>query len=194
MLVCFTWLSHLTVRRVKLQIKDVYMTISLAGYDYIGKPSEGLIRVKKGVYPRYQCGFVNEQGEIVINPEYANVRDFSEGYAAVRFGNWASDKWGYINREGKLVVPCIYKYPYPFINGYAKVFLDGVWYIINPEGKRVLSLNDWDGSSKFSDGLIKVWKYLYQKDIMLTAKLNISGDMVWSKYSESKTFIKPVNP
>lgn len=99
-------------------------------YDYIGKKSEGLLRVKKGIYPNYSCGFINEKGSLVIPLIYANVKNFSEGMAAVRLGNWASDKWGFINTLGELVIPCIYNYPRQFSSGMAKVVFNKEWYFI----------------------------------------------------------------
>ncbi|MGE0079297.1 MAG: WG repeat-containing protein [Bacteroidales bacterium] len=128
------------------------------GFDYIGKPSEGLIRVKKGIYPNYKCGFINSSNEIVIPLIYANVRNFSEGLAAVRCGNWTSEKWGFINNAGELVIPCIYNNPCPFYGGMAKVQYNNEWFFIDKTGNRIISLKEYDGSSRFCNGFAKVWK------------------------------------
>ena len=127
------------------------------GFDYIGKPSEGLIRVKKGIYPNYKCGFINSSNEIVIPLIYSNVRNFSEGLAAVRCGNWASDKWGFINKSGILVIPCIYSKVRNFHNGMSKGIYNGEWYFINSQGERIFCLKGYDGSSKFNNGFAQVW-------------------------------------
>ncbi|MDY0075684.1 MAG: WG repeat-containing protein [Acholeplasmataceae bacterium] len=74
-------------------------------YDYIGKPSEGLIRVKNGLLRALSCGFINELGEQVIPLIYTGVRDFQEGLAAVKIGNFSTGKWGYINVQGELIIP-----------------------------------------------------------------------------------------
>lgn len=127
-------------------------------FEYIGKLSEGFKRIKQGVYPHYQCGFINENNEIVIAPQYANVQDFCEGLAAVRPGNWASPYWGFINYKGELVIPCIYEKARNFSNGLAKVVYQGQWYFINQEGKRVISLGQYSGSTCFHDGYAIVRK------------------------------------
>jgi len=153
--------------------------MGLSIFDYVGKLSEGLIRVKKGIYPNYKCGFINVKGVLEIPLEYANVRDFSDGYAAVRCGNWVADKWRFINRKGELVIPCIYNYPYPFNDGYAKVIYNGEWFFINKKGDRIISLNEWDSSSKFSNGYATVWKYDDIRRIIEKATIDSKGIIVY---------------
>ena len=155
----------------------------VTNFDYIGKPSEGLIRVKKGIYPNYKCGFINSNNEIVIPLIYANVRNFSEGLAAVRCGNWASNKWGYINTTGKLVIPCIYNHPRPFREGMAKVQYNKEWYFIDKMGNRIISLKGYDGSSQFRNGYAQVWNVnpndIYKRTIYTINKL---GEIVQPMY------------
>lgn len=45
-------------------------------------------------------GFVNTDGNLVIQPAYDDARSFSNDLAAVKIG----DKWGFINPEGALVI------------------------------------------------------------------------------------------
>ncbi len=45
-------------------------------------------------------GFLNEEGEIVIEPRYQRARSFSGGLAAVFDGEY----WGFINRSGETVI------------------------------------------------------------------------------------------
>jgi len=127
-------------------------------FNYIGKSSEGFIRVKKGIHPNYKCGFINIDNEVVIPLIYANVRNFSDGMAAVRCGNWVSDKWGFINKNGELIIPCIYNNPRPFFEGMAKVQYKNEWFFIDKTGSRVISLKEYDGSSRFKFGFATVWK------------------------------------
>lgn len=45
-------------------------------------------------------GFIDESGEIVIEPVFSNAKSFSNGLAAVSDGS----KWGFINQKGVLVI------------------------------------------------------------------------------------------
>jgi hypothetical protein len=58
----------------------------MQNFEYIGKLSEGLIRVKKGVNPRNKCGFINSKGDVVISFSYDKVKPFRNGIAKVKQG------------------------------------------------------------------------------------------------------------
>ena len=45
-------------------------------------------------------GFIDQDGNIVIEPQYENARSFSNGFAAVQLAG----KWGFIDQEGKMVI------------------------------------------------------------------------------------------
>ena len=60
-------------------------------------------------------GFINEQAQIVIPPQYDSVQAFNEGLAAVM----QNDQWGYIDTIGKQVIPCKYDYVSHFNRGLA---------------------------------------------------------------------------
>lgn len=49
-------------------------------------------------------GFVDLEGNIVIEPQYELAKSFANGVAAVCAGG----KWGYINKQNEIVVDCIY--------------------------------------------------------------------------------------
>lgn len=61
--------------------------------------SEGLaaVCVSEG-----KCGYIDKTGKIVIEPQFANVGNFSEGLAAVR--DKSLDNWGFIDKTGKMVI------------------------------------------------------------------------------------------
>ncbi len=118
-------------------------------YDYIGKASEGLIRVKIGTFPNFACGYINELGKEVIPLVYTGAKDFHEGLAAVKIGDWSMGKWGFINTQGKLVIPYLFDTPRPFSCGLAKVVYNNEWCFIDMQGNIVISLKKYDGSSSF---------------------------------------------
>lgn len=49
-------------------------------------------------------GLVNRAGEVIIEPQYQDIRNFANGFAAVCKNN----KWGYISQEGQLVIDYLY--------------------------------------------------------------------------------------
>lgn len=78
-------------------------------------------------------GYIDKNGEMVIEPKFHSAGNFHEGLAVVRV-DWAR---GYIDREGKYVVEPKYQYAGPFRDGKAKVMLDDVWEYIDHDGNKV---------------------------------------------------------
>lgn len=81
----------------------------------------------------YKWGYVNEKGEMVIEPKFDDAWNFHEGLAAVKV-EWAR---GYINRDGAYVVEPKYQHAGPFRDGKARVMLDDVWEYIDRDGNQV---------------------------------------------------------
>jgi hypothetical protein len=52
----------------------------------------------------YRVGFINEQGEYVIKPQFRNADSFSENYLAPVM-DYDTQMWGYIDEVGNLIVP-----------------------------------------------------------------------------------------
>lgn len=50
-------------------------------------------------------GFVNEEGKIVIEPQYDNAKSFSYGLAAV----YSKGKWGFIDKNNEVVIDYQFK-------------------------------------------------------------------------------------
>jgi len=74
-----------------------------------------------------KTGYINEQGKVIVNPQYDEGWEFSEGLAPVRIGN----KWGYINHRGRIVIKPQFFQAMNFKEGLASV---GVFYA----GERVI--------------------------------------------------------
>ena len=78
-------------------------------------------------------GYIDSNGEMVIEAKFHDAWNFHEGLAVVKM-DWAR---GYIDTEGKYVIEPKYQYAGPFHDGKAKVMLDDVWEYIDHEGKKV---------------------------------------------------------
>jgi len=73
-------------------------------------------------------GFVDINGEMIIEPRYQAARPFSNGLAAVKI----DDKWGYITIDSQVVIPAIYDDAREFTgNGGAAVKTGDNWVMIN---------------------------------------------------------------
>ncbi|MDD2496384.1 MAG: WG repeat-containing protein [Clostridia bacterium] len=114
--------------------------IKLPKYSYITELKEGLARIVTDSKPyggETKCGFIDENGEIVIPIIYDSVRDFRNGHALVK----KDEAWHKIDKTGKIVAT----YPYNFYNmgdfhnGLARVSMDEHGYI-NEEGDIIIPL------------------------------------------------------
>lgn len=72
-------------------------------------------------------GFVDVDGNVVIEPQYEEARSFSNGYAAVRYAG----EWGYIDSNGNVVIDTQFEDARDFSeNGSAFVCREGVWELL----------------------------------------------------------------
>ena len=71
-----------------------------------------------------QYGYANARGEIVVEPQYAEVEPFSDGLAAVNFGTRAEPNWGFIDQTGQVAVQPAYYRVDDFSDGLAYVEKD----------------------------------------------------------------------
>ena len=64
-----------------------------------------------------KVGFIDENGKMVIEPQFDLADPFSEGMAAVL----KAPSWGYIDKSGKMVIPPTYAAGGRFSDGLAAV-------------------------------------------------------------------------
>ena len=114
------------------------------GPDYF---REGLARFTLAT----KTGFLNEHGEVVIDPlEFDFVSPFFDSLAVVCIGcaevkedehnehtSIAGGKWGYVDRQGHLTIPLKFDGAEPFDKGRARVLLNGEWIFVNRTGEVV---------------------------------------------------------
>lgn len=65
----------------------------------------------------HKWGLIDREGNVVAEPSFSNMRNFSEGLAAVRIGF----EWGYIDLNGNVVIEPRFSEAGPFSDGLAAV-------------------------------------------------------------------------
>lgn len=71
--------------------------------------TEGMAAVERNG----KWGFMDYQGDMVIEPQYEDARSFCNGYAAVKQGG----RWGFINEQGTMVIEPQFSETKDFSNG-----------------------------------------------------------------------------
>jgi len=97
-------------------------------YEEVSSFYEGMAAVRK----QNKFGFIDVTMKVVIPFEFEIARRFSEGLAPV-----CNEKglWGYIDKKGKLSLNYRYNFADLFANGKARVMKDGLFIVIDKEGK-----------------------------------------------------------
>ena len=80
---------------------------------------------------RGNSGFADKEGNVVIEPRFSEVRNFSEGLACVNI----MGKFGYIDTTGRIVIKPKFDQASDFSEGIATVVIDEYLFFINRKGK-----------------------------------------------------------
>lgn len=145
-------------------------------YSYIGKLSEGLIRVAIGdKINERKYGFIHCDGTEVIPTIYSGVNDFHEGLAAAKIEHVSNGKWGFINAKGEQVIPFLFEQPRYFSDGFAKVKYKSEWCFVDKKGEKLILLTDFQEVGSFHHGyaLVKT-----RKQDTLYGLINKNGALV----------------
>ena len=117
----------------------------------------------------HKYGFIDESGNMVIDPRFDSASDFSEGLAAVCIGRGCQDhrenqkdaKWGFIDKKGANVIPVQFSRVLDFNEGLAGVCLgcgagkDGKWGFIDSSSNYVI-IPRYDAVWPFLGGLAQI--------------------------------------
>ena len=154
-------------------IEDSELYIISKGGD--GTYTDGLVRY----------GFMNKDGDIVIEAKYKNVSEFFEGVAYVQDTNdngylidkdenkistvegvclglydglfliKVDNKWGYIDKSGEWIIKPSYESIDVFTEGLAEAQLNGKWGFIDKSGKWIIEPS-YESVESFTEGLAAV--------------------------------------
>lgn len=75
-------------------------------YFFVGNYGDGLLSFRRGLNEKY--GYLNTQGNIIINPRFAAAGAFENGRAVVNVADEFQNKYGLINKEGMNIIEAIY--------------------------------------------------------------------------------------
>lgn len=131
--------------------RDLLLELLSSGYTVV-QYYQGIIKVRRKANGKY--GLCKDNGQIICEAIYDEIKDFVNGFAKVRI----DQLWGFINLEGKEICPIKYTKVYDFeINGLARVeWLDKVDYI-DKTGKELCAL-EYNGISDYIEGYAIVRK------------------------------------
>lgn len=96
-------------------------------------------------------GYIDRDGEMVINPQFDDALAFTEGLAPVQVG----DRWGYINHSGDTVISPQFNEAESFSEELAAVLVGDRWGYIDPTGNMIIN-PQFNNVESFSEGLAAV--------------------------------------
>lgn len=116
-------------------------------------------------------GFINDEGDLVIDYQYDDVKDgFSDGLAAVK----KDGKWQFIDINGKSAFGMNFEDVHPFHDGLAAVMENGKWGFIDSTGKKVIE-TQYEEVGNFGEGLAAVCKEI--NDVKQWAYIDKQGNV-----------------
>jgi hypothetical protein len=139
-------------------------------------------------------GYINEKGEVVVEPKFNSVDWLGKIDAPEGFAIWVGDKAGYANREGKVIVHPIYDSAFEFKEGLGRVSSNNKYGFIDAEGNVVVPLQ-FPMAEDFTDGraLVEVPVGASQKTGFIdeTGKMVIDAVYDWARpFSEGITVVQ----
>ena len=105
--------------------------------------------------PRFKWGYIDEDGQLIIEDVYDDLREFNEGLAAVS----QKGLWGYVDKSGKEVIPPRFRTVKTISEGIAVTQdLNGHFHLINSSGKIMTDTLKFENVSGFEEGMAIVEK------------------------------------
>lgn len=173
-----------------------------ASFDIINKPIEGLSRACKekcGKEMGGKWGFIDEKGNIIVEPKYSCVMPFSEGLAAVTNGSMFEGPYGFIDKTGTMVIQPKFSFVQHFSEGLAAVcegkcdvqpFCEGNWGFIDKSGNYVIPPK-YDTVGSFSNGSasFRINKNHYYLDV--EGRIDKTGKVLESRTAQEEELVCP---
>lgn len=133
-------------------------------FPFVGNPGEGLLAYQAEENGRY--GYIDEEGNTVISPQFTSAMPFSEGRAVVNMAKNYENAYGLIDKSGKFVIQPQYEYIQQLgenrvalgtpINP-AEAYKGVVYTIADAVTGRILNTHPLRGVNNYSEGLASVY-------------------------------------
>lgn len=128
----------------------------------------------------HKYGFKDQNGKVIIEPQYDYAEDFSEGLGAVNIGGGLTygntGKWGFIDKTGKVVIPIEFENvgrKTKFSEGLVFLRSNNKYGAIDKTGKKIIPFK-YDKINDFKDGIAVVKMGNYYGCVDRTGKEIIS--------------------
>lgn len=192
------------IQDAKIDVKIDDIVDATALYLYTQKDYRGVQGT--GKYATWEYGFIDRQGNTIIEPQFDKAFDFSEGLALVGVrenqGDTNSYKYGYINKSGEFVIEAQYNKATKFSEGLASVAMGSdrevKQYFIDKKGNVVFEVpyERLNFSDFFSEGLVAA-DLEEKKDVYLNTHgeivIDMQGDLEHrNKFSEGLALVEKV--
>ncbi|MBX9850781.1 MAG: WG repeat-containing protein [Cytophagaceae bacterium] len=115
---------------------------------YIPKTNDSLFLLEKF---QTKSGIINEEGKIIIEPQFDDIGEFSQGFAKARMHG----RWGFISPSADTLTDFKFDETKNFTEGLAAVKVKSKWGYINLEGDMAIS-PQFDFAGDFHGGLAMV--------------------------------------
>lgn len=129
------------------------LVVPFGKFSFIAQFSNGLAVIREKIGDVEKEGFINKSGEVVIEPKYDRVRNFSDGLAPVRCTG--ESKIGYINKSGEYVIEPRFSQALPFSERLASAQEERKWGAIDTSGRFVIP-QKFQFLDSFSEGLAAI--------------------------------------
>lgn len=157
---------------VNTEGKEVFPQLNSASYSSFITEKNPIAPLSEGLRAHYddklkKWGYIDEKGNIVIQPQFTQARPFSEGMAAVANEQF-NPTWGFINTKGYMVLKPAYKGRVSDFNSGYCCWRDedhGVDRFIDKTGNAVKS---YPSATPFENGYAFVYKQGWDEDNYLT--------------------------
>ena len=146
--------------------------------------AEGMVQINtRPAEGRRLYGYMDLQGNVIVEPQYAYVRDFSEGLAVVvipdseKYANIG--KYAYIAKDGRFVTEAIFDDAWSFSDGMGRVLIDGKHGFVDRDGKLAIPPT-FDGADDFRNGTASVYVNLPHSRTRW-GHIDKQGNVTWDK-------------